>query len=175
VVVEGFTAGGNLNQRLSELESEFWKLFFDSSKVRRRDKRPAGRRYRSAVPSLRGAALAEIFVLIEHLYRWATTIGGWPEKEYQDVKEVNQAVLSLLHLPPLRTLEGRPKSDRISRSIVWRSRLEKWTRTKSPAKFSGLKSMVPEPKYRPSDLAKAGTERRRQKKIQREPRKKATD
>jgi hypothetical protein len=174
-VVEGLTAGGNLNQRLSELESKFGKLFFDRSIVGRRDKRPANRRHRSAVPSHRGAALAEIFVLIEHLYRWATTIGGWPEKEYQDVKEVKQAVMSLLHRPPLRTLEKRLGSDRIGRSIVWRSRLEKRARSNSPGKFSDLKPMHPEPEYKPSDLAEAAIRRRRKKKAQRETRKKAID
>lgn len=173
-VVEGLKAGGNLNQRLTELESHFGKLFFDGSNVRPRGKRPAGgRRNRSAVPNLRGAALAEIFVLIEYLYRWATALGGWPEQEYEDLKEFKQTVLPLLHLPPLRTLERSPGSNRINRSIVWRSRLEKRARTGSPAKFSDLEGMPPEPMYQPSDLAQAGVERRRKKRMQRKSRKMA--
>ncbi|MEY9123785.1 hypothetical protein [Bradyrhizobium yuanmingense] len=172
-IVEGFPTSGNLSQRLSELESKFGKLFFDRSIVGRRDKRPASRRHRSAVPSLRGAALAEIFVLIEHLYRWATTIGGWPEKEYQDLKEVKQAVMSMLNWPPLRTLERTTGMDRIGRSIAWRSRLQKRKRSDSPGKFSDLKPMRPEPEYKPSDLAEAALERRRQKRPRRETLKKA--
>ena len=59
---EGYGSLGNVANRLKVLEARFGKLFQENK---------ASSRYRSGVPTPRGAALAEIFVLIELLYSWA--------------------------------------------------------------------------------------------------------
>ena len=58
---EGYGSLGNVAQRLDVLESRFGTLFYRNSS--------SG--YRSGVPTFRGAALAELFVVIELLYSLA--------------------------------------------------------------------------------------------------------
>lgn len=86
-VKEGLSNRGTVTQRVEALESRFGQLFAE---------REASQRYRSGVPSFRGAALAEIFVLIEHLYRWALEI----HENRASMNEVRAVKPFILHLIP---------------------------------------------------------------------------
>jgi hypothetical protein len=89
---EGYGSVGNVVQRLKVLEDRFGTLFM---------KGPGRRRYRTGVPTARGAALAEIFVLIEHLFSWALslkTATGY----HVEVRKLKELILYLVPINPLR-------------------------------------------------------------------------
>jgi hypothetical protein len=114
-VKEGLSNRGTVTQRVEALESRFGQLFAE---------REASQRYRSGVPSFRGAALAEIFVLIEHLYRWALEI----HENRASMNEVRAVKPFILHLIPAyarRPIDESIEPDRIMMARVWVGRLSK--------------------------------------------------
>jgi hypothetical protein len=168
-VTETLKSPGNIQQRLVELEARFGKLFYDGHGIRprpqKRARKPDGsrrRRNRSGVPSHRGAALAEIFVMIEHLYRWAVVLGP-TEPEMNLVRGIKREVLALFPWPPIRNLDNRGP-DRIVRSFKWRSRLEARARSDNPGKLSDMPPLRPTPTYELVDHARAAAERRARRK-----------
>jgi hypothetical protein len=104
---EGIKSVGNVQNRLKVLEDRFGKLFEGS--------RP--RRYRYGVPTPRGAALAELFVLIEQLWKRAISLKG--PGRVADLKD------SLLPYFPKESWRPADQigTSRISGSLVWRGRL----------------------------------------------------
>jgi hypothetical protein len=133
---EGYGSLGNIANRLKVLEARFGKLFQENK---------LSSRYRSGVPTPRGAALAEIFVLIELLYSWAETLEQkGPFIEARKLKEL------ILYLVPRRASRPRDQDDldqsRISSSLVWRTRLFKTGLPHNP------KSMAEWPTFGPSPI-----------------------
>src|SRR5450631_1510251 len=93
------------------------------------------------------AALAEIFVTIEHLYHYALSLGGG-QSESDNVLKVKKAIFRLLPSRIRRELdrvffETGVRRNRISRSHAWNYRLRKRQRTGEPKKLSDLPRMLP--------------------------------
>lgn len=80
---EGYGSLGNVAQRLDVLESRFGTLFYRNSS--------SG--YRSGVPTFRGAALAELFVVIELLYSLAPSLGK--SGTLGELRKLKELVLNL--------------------------------------------------------------------------------
>lgn len=114
-VTEGLANRGTVTQRLQVLESRFGQLFA---------KRDASQRYRSGVPSFRGAALAEIFVLIEHLYRWALEIHE-NRASMNEIRALKPFILYLIPAYARRPIDESIEPDRIIQTSVWINRLRK--------------------------------------------------
>jgi hypothetical protein len=165
-VAEGLKSGGNVQQRLQVLENRFGTLF-QRPRPKRQKTNPQeeesndakgsvietpspptfAKRTRSAVPTARGAALAEIFVTIEHLYHYALSLGGG-QSESDNVLKVKKAIFRLLPSRIRRELdrvffETGVRRNRISRSHAWNYRLRKRQRTGEPKKLSDLPRMLP--------------------------------
>jgi hypothetical protein len=106
--VKRFKSVGNVQNRLKVLEDQFGKLFEEGSRPRR---------YRYGVPTPRGAALAELFVLIEQLWKRAISLKG--PGRVADLKD------SLLPYFPKESWRPADQigTSRISGSLVWRGRL----------------------------------------------------
>jgi hypothetical protein len=133
-VTEGYGSLGNVVQRIKVLEERFGPLF-------RPNKRSP--RNRSGVPTQRGAALAEIFMLIELLFHWASTDKSRTFTEVRELKEL------ILYLVP-RTAPRIPDQDdldpsRIVRSLVWHNRLDRTGRPRNPKRMSEWPAFGPSP------------------------------
>lgn len=112
-VTAGLKNRGTVTQRVKVLEAHFGQLFAN---------RDTSQRYRSGVPSYRGAALAEIFVLIEHLHRWALEIYE-NRASMNEVRAVKPFILHLIPAYAKRPLDESITPDRIILSRVWNKRL----------------------------------------------------
>jgi hypothetical protein len=134
---EGYGSLGNVANRLKVLETRFGKLF--------QENKSSSSRYRSGVPTRRGAALAEIFVPIELLYSWAASL-----EQSGSFTEVRKLKELILYLVPRRAPRPRDQDDldtsRISSSGVWHTRLYKTGRLRNP------KSMAEWPTFGPSPI-----------------------
>jgi len=88
-VTEGYGSLGNVVQRIKVLEDRFG-LLFQPNKLPPRN--------RSGVPTKRGAALAEIFMLMELLFHWASTL----EKSgsFTEVRKLKELILYLVGRRP---------------------------------------------------------------------------
>jgi hypothetical protein len=163
-VTEGLKSGGNVQQRLSVLESRFGKFFKrpfpkkqDSQeeqsaerkgsvkKDRKKEAPPPPRRYRSGVPTDRGAALAEIFATIEHLYHYALSLRG-VQSESDNVIKVKNAIFRLVPSRIQRefdreVFENGQRRNRITRTQAWSYRLRKRRRASEPKRLSDLRRM----------------------------------
>jgi hypothetical protein len=149
---EGLKSGGNVQQRLLVLEKRFGKLFRNQKRTFILEKRPPEetegededlyrkiplKRYRSGVPTDRGAALAEIFVAIEHLYHYALSLGG-KESEAKTVIGVKNAIFRRIEEPQIRRefdreiFETGQRRNRITRTQAWSHRLAVRRRLKKP-------------------------------------------
>jgi len=125
-MTEGYSSLGNVVNRIEKLEERFGPLFRPNK---------LSSRNRSGVPTSRGAALAEIFMLIELLFHWASTL----EKSgtFSEVRKLKELIL---YLVPRKALRVRDLADldqsRISESLVWRTRLFKTGLPHNPKRMS---------------------------------------
>jgi hypothetical protein len=110
----GLKNRGTVTQRVKVLEAHFGQLFAN---------RDPSQRYRSGVPSYRGAALAEIFVLIEHLHRWALEIYE-NRASMNELRDIKPFILHLIPAYAKRPIDESIMSDRILMSRVWNKRLK---------------------------------------------------
>jgi hypothetical protein len=138
-VAEGYGSLGNVVQRLAVLEKRFGQLF--------RQGKVAGRR--SGVPTPRGAALAEIFVLIELLYSWAESLekSGPKEISYIKVHKLKEFIDYLIPSMAPRRVRDQDVfgGSRISTSLVWSGRLHKTGRPGQPKHMTQWKRFGPSP------------------------------
>jgi hypothetical protein len=84
-MTEGYGSLGNVVNRIEKLEERFGQLFHPNK---------LSSRNRSGVPTPRGAALAEILMLIELLFHWASTL----EKSgsFMKVRKLKELILYLV-------------------------------------------------------------------------------
>jgi hypothetical protein len=134
-MTEWYGSLGNVVARIKVLEERFGPLFQPNK---------LSPRYRSGVPTMRGAALAEIFMLIELPFHWASTL----EKSgtFTEVRKLKELILYLVP----RTAHRVPDQDvmdpsRIVRSLVWRNRLYKTGRPCNPKRMSEWPHHGPSP------------------------------
>lgn len=154
-VAEGLKSDGNVQQRLLVLETRFGTLFKRSPPKKRKGRSEEERsspphdrskRYRSGVLTDRGAALAELFATIEHLYYYALSVRGDPSGQLHDVIKAKNAVFRALPARIQRefdreVFENGQRRNRITRSQAWGHRLRQRRRTSEPKRLSDLKRM----------------------------------
>jgi hypothetical protein len=135
---EGYGSLGNVVNRLQVLEARFGALFEeiaeDNPNVAIRLKVLEARlgttlegigrsKRRSAVPSRRGVALAEIFVLIEQLYKFALSFDERERVHVRQLRKLKEDIFSSLSKEPLRAMDQEHPWLRLGASSRWLSRL----------------------------------------------------
>jgi hypothetical protein len=130
---EDYGSVGNVTQRLDVLENEFGMLLY----------RNLSSGYRSGVPTFRGAALADLFAVIELLYSRALSleISGFLDELLRKLKG------PILDLAPRRARRVGDDLDqnRIKTSLVWRTRQMKTGRSHDRKKMADWPTLGPSP------------------------------
>jgi hypothetical protein len=136
-MTEGYGSLGNVVNRIEKLEERFGQLFRPNK---------LSSRNRSGVPTPRGAALAEIFMLIELMFHWASTL-----EKSGSFSEVRRLKEFILYLVP-RKASRVPDSDdlisnnsRIGTSRVWSNRMHKTGLPHNPKRMSEWESIGKSP------------------------------
>ena len=131
-ITEGYASVGNITQRLDVLENQFGRLIYRNS---------AG--FRSGVPTFRGAALAELFVVIELLYNNSSLLhkSGFPGDQLHNLKEL---IIPLVHREALRIPDDK-NSRRIRAAFEWRTRQLKTGRNHVHKKMPDWPKLSPSP------------------------------
>lgn len=151
---EGFKSEGNVQHRLLVLETLFGQLFQRpppkkpkerSEEEKSHPTHDRSKHYRSGVPTERGAALAELFAAIEHLYHYALSVRGG-RIQLNNVIKAKNAVFRALPNPIRRefdreVFENKQRRNRITRTHAWNHRLRKRRRTNEPKRLSDLQRM----------------------------------
>jgi hypothetical protein len=135
---EGYGSLGNVVNRLQVLEDRFGALFEeiaeDNPNVAIRLKVLEARlgttlegigrsKRRSAVPSHQGVALAEIFVLIEQLYKFALSFDERERAHVRQLRKLKEDIFKSLPNESLRAMDQEHSWLRLGASSRWLSRL----------------------------------------------------
>lgn len=154
-ISEGLESTGAIQQRLKVLEERFGRLFMtpkrdnventSSASNPTKSVGKATKKKRSAMPTPRGGALAELFAMIEHLYLFSLRTNA-SESDREIILVLKRVIFGLLPMPILRELEREALDrtlirNRILRTYTWSFRVRKRTRTGEPKKFSDLPRM----------------------------------
>jgi hypothetical protein len=135
-MTEGYGSLGNVVNRIEKLEERFGQLFRPNK---------LSSRNRSGVPTPRGAALAEIFMLIELMFHWASTL----EKSgsFSEVRRLKEFILYLVPRRATRVVDTDElgESSRISISRVWSGRMHKTGLPHNPKRLSEWESFGKSP------------------------------
>jgi hypothetical protein len=130
---EGYGSVGNVTQRLDVLENEFGMLLY----------RNLSSGYRSGVPTFRGAALADLFAVIELLHSRALSleISGFLDELLRKLKG---PILDLAARRARRVGDDLGQN-RIKTSLVWRTRQMKTGRSHDRKKMADWPTLGPSP------------------------------
>jgi hypothetical protein len=146
---EGYGSLGNVAQRLDVLESRFGTLFYRNKRLDVLESRfgtlyyrNSSSGYRSGVPTFRGAALAELFVVIELLYSLAPSLGK--SGNLDELRKLKELVLNLAPRRARRVPDDLDQN-RIKASLEWRIRQLKTGRPHKHKKMSDWSTYGPSP------------------------------
>jgi hypothetical protein len=131
-ITEGYSSVGNVTQRLDFLEKQFGRLIYRNA---------AG--IRSGVPTFRGAALAEFFVVIELLFTSSSRLHK-SGLFGQQLHKLKTDVVSFVDKKSLR-IPDKKNSSRIRAAHEWRCRQLKTGRNHIHKKLPDWPTLSPSP------------------------------